>query len=138
MMMAKPLAALLVLALLVGCVQTSSTQLSRSEAMIHVDVPPACGPAGASQVAMQAAATTTLRQGFERFQMYDGQQYSDVSVVPQPLAPGGALVIRRHSMNLLVKMTNPGDAGYRDGLDARAILGDDWETRMNEDITSCR
>ena len=34
-------------------------------------------------------------------------------------------------------MANPGDPMYADGLDARQVLGDDWESYLEQDIITC-
>jgi len=127
----------LIALLLIGCAQTSVTPLSRNQIMIHVNAAPVCGPDGASTVGLRTAAAHTLRNGFERFQVFAGDQGSDVMVINRPLSQGGTIITGRHSINLRVVMANPGDPMFANGLDARQILGDDWESYLEKDIITC-
>jgi len=121
----------------VGCAQTSVTPLSRNQVMVHVNAAPVCGPSGASNVALRTAAVQALRNGFERFQIFGGDQYSNVEVINRPLSQGGTMVTGGHSINLRVLMTNPGDPGYDDGLDAKEVLGENWESDLDKPIVTC-
>lgn len=127
----------LIVVFAIGCAQTSVTPLARNQVMIHVNAAPVCGPDGASNVGFRTAAAQTLRNGFERFQVFAGDQDSNVMVINRPLSQGGTIVTGRHSINLRVVMANPGDPMYADGLDARQVLGDDWESYLEKDIITC-
>lgn len=107
------------------------------------------------------AAVETLRNGFERFMVQGAGQSSDVSVINRPptgavttgtfntfgntttgtantrFTGGGPMVIGQHGANLLVLMLNPGDPGFPDGVDAKQVLGADWEKLVEQGIRTC-
>lgn len=42
-----------------------------------------------------------------------------------------------HDKAVNVKMLNPGDAGYEDGVDARQTLGPDWRMLVEKGVNTC-
>jgi hypothetical protein len=52
---------------------------------------------------------------------------------------GGQMTYLAGSNNaeMQIIMLNPGDAGFDDGLDARATLGSDWQKKVEDGINSC-
>lgn len=146
---------------LTACASTSTTHISRNQIIINTSAAPACGSAGATRVASQMAAVETLRNGFERFVIQGAGQSNNVSVINRPptgayttgtfntfgnttygtarttYTGGGPMVVGQHGANLLVLMLNPGDAGFSEGVDAKRVLGDDWEKLVERGIRTC-
>jgi hypothetical protein len=152
------IAALLMLA---GCASTSITQLSRNEAMISTSAAPICHTSGATSVANQSAAITTIKQGFARFIIlgYGAEDNTRlVTTGPTYATTNGTFnsfgntmygnatttyggqttfVAGRNEAQLRVVMLNPGDTGYEQGLDAKQALGPDWEKKVKDGVPTC-
>jgi hypothetical protein len=47
------------------------------------------------------------------------------------------MLVGQHNANLLVLMLNPGDAEFRDGVDAKQVLGADWKKLLQRGIRTC-
>jgi hypothetical protein len=144
-----------------ACASTSTTHVSRNQIIINTSAAPACGSAGATRVASRMAAVETLRNGFERFIIQGAGQANNVSVINRPptgayttgtfntfgnttygnatttYTGGGPMLVGQHDANLLVLMLNPGDAGFSNGVDAKRVLGDDWEKLVERGIRTC-
>src|SRR6185312_3798269 len=65
-------------AALAGCASTSTIPLSQDTFQITASAAPACGTAGAQQVAFKQAAVETIRRGYDRFVIVGGQASSNV------------------------------------------------------------
>ena len=127
-----------VLMLAVGCAKTHVTPLSQNQARISVDAAPICGMAGADAVALQQAAVTTIRNGFDRFIVTgaDGSSYvagvwrspTTVTFVGDTAIVSGGQTnpINRNRSAMVILMVSETDPYAEQALDARAILGADW------------
>jgi hypothetical protein len=149
------------LLLAAACVSTDVTQLSRNEFVITTSAAPACGTGGARRVVARMAAVQTIRNGYDRFIIGGAQSQSNVRAIP--MAPttayttgqattygnttygsatttysgGGVMYYGSNDASLRVLMLRPGDPGYDDGLDARSVLGPDWERLVRDGIRTC-
>lgn len=146
---------------LIGCARTSVMQISSNEIMLTTSAAPICGTTGSQQVAQQMAAIETLRRGYERYLIAGAGTQNNVGVIQT--APtyantygsatvtgntvhgsattyyGGqqTIVYGSHDTAMRVLMLNAGDQGYEQGVDAKVILGQDWQEKVTNGINSC-
>ena len=147
--------------LLSSCASSSITPLSRNSATISTSAAPICRTTGAASVANQMAAVATIKAGYERFVVggfgtenntrvvSTGPTYSNTTGTFNRLGNtvygsanttyGGQTSYLAGSNNaeMQIFMLNPGDAGYEQGLDARATLGSEWQKKVESGINSC-
>ena len=153
--------ALILMVALTGCASTSFTQLARNQAVVSTSAAPACHESGAAAVANQGAAIATIKQGFERFVIVGYGTEDNTRVVstgPTYATTSGSFnrfgstvygssrtqfggqstfIAGRNNAELRIVMLNPGDAGYEDGIDAKQVLGADWEKKMADGVPTC-
>ena len=149
------------LAFLTGCASTAVTPISKNQVLISTSAAPACGTDGAAKVASQMAAVATLRAGYERYVIQGGGVQDNTRVVTTgptfATTYGSASVYGNtaygssttyyggqtsylsgsNNAEFAVQMFNPGEAGYSNGIDAKAVLGKDWEKKVREGINTC-
>lgn len=152
---------LLVLALpLAACAGAQATRTSANTMLIDAGAAPACGPQGAAKVASQSAAIETIRAGYERYIITGGSAQSNISVTQMPgtvqtygtanygggfgtfratstYTPEPTIVSGQHSRSLGVVMFNAGEPGFSNALDAREVLGKDWQELVKNGIRTC-
>lgn len=158
---ARIFAAVLLISCLVGCASTTFTQLARNQAVVSTSAAPVCREAGAAAVANQGAAIATLKQGFERFVIV-GYGTEDntriVSTGPTYARTSGTynrfgstvygtsttqfggqstFIAGRNDAQLRIVMLNLGDEGYDEGLDAKQVLGPDWQKKVADGVPTC-
>ena len=113
------LAALVVVLSFTGCASVGVIPLSGNTARVLVEVSPLCSnPAVAAQeLALHHASIATINRGFDRFVVQSaeagsrtGNQYGSIA---------------RDSITIRMFRTN--EEGAAEALDARTILGPDWE-----------
>ena len=154
-------AALAVMSGLTACAQTEIIQTAKNQAVVSTSAAPVCGTAGALRVANQMAAVATLRQGYERFSLSGVGTDSKVQVHQVPgsnsyttgtvntvgrtaygnfrtYTPPTTVVTGRNSAQMQVFMMNTGDFGYQNALDAKRVLGPNWQKKVADGITTCR
>ncbi|MBM2574766.1 hypothetical protein JQC91_00480 [Jannaschia sp. Os4] len=104
---------------LAACAQTSVQPLSRTSFKVDTTAAPACGPAGARNVAFRTAAIEVIRRGEDLF-VIEGDQsgYDGWSGI--------------HAQGMVVQVVSPGSARARDALSARRTLGPGWEEMVAE------
>ncbi len=148
-MRAKQLVFVLAVLLVAACARTSVMPLSRNAIQVTVDAPPVCGTTGAQKVAMQMAAAETINRGFERFLIGGATQTSETVVAGGTTTTGSATVVgnrvygqtytsgpvlmRRRGQIINVLLLNPGEPGFDNGIDAKATLGPDWQSKLDTD-----
>lgn len=137
------------LLLLSGCAATSVTPLSKNQVLISTNAAPACGTEGAARVASQMAAVATLRNGYQRYVLQGAGLQNNTRVVSTGptyattigsttyFGGGTSYVSGSNNAQFSVLMLNPGDSGYTNGLDAKTILGDEWEKKVRDGINTC-
>lgn len=157
----RSVAVLAALALVTACVSTDVTPLSRSQFVISSSAAPACGVSGARRVVTRMAAVHTLRSGYDRFLIEGGDARNNVSVVQTPptsayttgqvttygntaygsatttYSGGGVIYSGSNDADMLVRMLQPGDLDYDNGVDAREFLGPDWQQLVQDGIQTC-
>ena len=156
--------AVVALAAMIGitaCARTEIIPTARNQAVISTSAAPVCGTDGALRVANQMAAVATLRQGYERFFLSDVGTDSTVQIHQvqgstsyttgtvnvvgktaygnfQTYTPPTTVVSGRNFAQMQVFMLNRGDPNYQDALDARLVLGPDWQEKVADGIQTCR
>lgn len=154
-MLGRTGAAIAVLALC-GCASSSVMDVASDTVMISTSAAPACGQRGAQEVAVRRAAYETLRRGFDKYVILDADAQSNVGVVGYtPLTSntyssgtlntygnigtysgssntyysGGQPIIGgTHDQKLAVKMFRQSDPGAARAVDARRVLGPEWQS----------
>lgn len=118
-----------------GCVSTNATQLSANEVLITTEGALACGTGRTQEVAFSQAAVETLRRGFDGFVILDSARGSDRYLAGfneyGPIYGGG------YDQDFVVRMFRASDAGYGSAIDARGVLGPEWQTIMSEPQNWC-
>lgn len=160
--MAKTILSTVVLLITVSsCAQTSITPTAKNRAIIITSAAPACGRSGAAEVASKMAAVATIRQGFDRYKIADAASQDNTRVVQTlptystttssaqvygnniygnsttSYGGGGTFLTGRQEAALEVVMYNLGDSGFEDGIDAKVVLGEEWEKIASEGIEIC-
>ena len=129
--------------------------------MVSTSAAPICHTTGASNVGQQMAAITTIKQGFSRFIIlgYGAQDNTRLVTTGPTYATttanvntfgntaygtattqfGGqqTFVTGRNDAQFQIVMLNAGDQGYEQGLDAKQILGADWEKKVAQGVNNC-
>lgn len=154
-------AGLALLSLLSACATSSVTPVSKSQFLLSTSAAPACGMTGASRVAGQMAAVETVRRGYPRFVILGAASQNNVDVIQRAptyatttgtfnsygnmtygntmtqFGGGGPMIVGSNDTQLRVLMLKPGDQGYGDGLDAKALLGPDWAKKVKNGVLTC-
>ena len=149
------------LAFLAGCASTAVTPISKNQVLISTSAAPACGTEGAAKVASQMAAVATLRAGYKRYVVQGGGVQNNTRVVstgPTYATTYGSASIYgntaygssttfyggqtsylagSNNAEFAIKMFNPGEPGYANGIDAKTVLGKEWEKKVREGIKTC-
>ncbi len=140
---------------LAGCARSSVLDVAGDTIQITTTAAPICGQSGAQDVASKRAAIETLKRGFDSYMIVDGRYQNDVRVVgTTPVIAntqtngtinaygntatykgqsttsysGGVPIIGgSHSQALMVRMFKQGDVGSERAVDARRVLGPDWQ-----------
>ena len=142
-----------------GCTRNSIVQTAQNQALISTSAAPVCGTDGAMRVAGEMAAVATLRQGYARYIIGDASSDSNVQLVQiqsgsnttgtintfgntsygnfQTTYNSTPMFTGRNNAQLLVFMFNVGEPGFEQALDAKTILGSDWEEKVLNGITTC-
>lgn len=146
--------------LLAGCAGAQATRTSANTMIINARAAPACGAAGAARVASKSAAIETIRAGYERYIIVDAASQNNVRVTQLPgtvnttgtitygngfgtvnttsrYTPGPTIISGGHKQSLAVVMFRSGDPGYERALDARQMLGPNWEKLVKSGIRTC-
>jgi hypothetical protein len=149
------LAAICVAAVVLSaCVRTSVMQVSQNQVVITTEAAPACGKGGSQQAAQDAAAIETIKRGYQRFIILEVGSENNVRVTrtmpttatttPGPggsatttFTGGGVVASGSYDTALRIVMLNPGDEGFDQGVDARQVLGPDWEKKVKDGVKSC-
>lgn len=133
------------LVVLTACADTTVTPVSKNQIMLSTSGDPDCGMAGAQRVASKMAAIETLRRGYSRYVISAADSASSVGAVVMPTTyspvmtyPGGIpLFYGTNDVQLHVTMFKEGDRGYEQGVDAKSVLGTDWQELVEKGVRSC-
>ena len=152
---------LIAMTVLAGCARTSVTPVAQNQVLIKTSAAPICGSGGSQNVASEMAAIATLRNDYERYIIVGSQSENNVSAFQTGptgstttgtatvygnqvygssttrYTGGQTIVAGTRDTALHVVMLNPGDDGYENGLDAKEVLGEDWEKKVKNGISTC-
>lgn len=107
------------IAILAGCATTEVQPLTKSSFKVSTRAAPACGAAGARNVAFRTAAVEVIRRGYDLFIIKgDTTGYDGWSGVNQ--------------QGMVVQLIAPNSSAARDALSARETLGADWQTAVKD------
>lgn len=143
-----------------ACARAEATRLSANTMLIDAGAAPACGRQGAARVAAKSAAIETIRAGYDRYIIAGAQSQNNVSVTQMPgqartsgtmtygggfgrmqatttYVPGPTIVSGSHDRALTVVMFKNGEAGSENALDARQMLGPEWQELVKNGIRTC-
>ena len=107
-----------------ACAYSSVQDMSRSTFQISTTAAPVCGKSGAAKVASKIAAIEVIKRGGDRFLLATSENSKSFG----GFAAG--IPMSRNTRGVVVKMLEPTDPDYDDGLSAREVLGDDWEKQV--------
>src|SRR5690606_10223230 len=137
--------AALVCMTLTACASGSAVKTSQNSAIIRATAAPVCGGIGAASVAEKQAAIETIRSGYDGYIITGGAAENNVQVTqslgsattygrvygnswtanttytPQTFVSGN------HAQSFSIVMFKAGEPGYANAIDAKSVLGVDWE-----------
>jgi hypothetical protein len=148
-----------------GCVRTSVMPLAQDTIEITTNAAPVCGESGAQNAAVQRAAVETIRHGFDRFVILNGEYQNTMRVVgttpviaqtntygtaqaygntvsgsatsTTTYSGGYPIIAGGHRQALVVKMFKGDDPQAANALDAKFQLGPDWQLAMTSSSHTC-
>jgi hypothetical protein len=135
---------------LAGCVETTTSRLSQNSIRIDASAAPACGKAGALKLVNKMAAVETIRLGYDRYVIADSSSQDNVRVVGYNTQTSGTYGYGGFNANtystpivggsrdaaVIVYMFKSNDPQGRQGIDARQVLGTDWQAIVAEGAPS--
>jgi hypothetical protein len=138
-----------------GCASSSVLDVASDTIQVSTSAAPVCGQAGAQAVAAKRAAIETLKRGFDSYVITDGKAENNVRVVGNTpvyantqtngtvngygnyatynaqsnttFSGGEPIIGGSHDQALLIHMFHQGEAGSDRAIDARRVLGPDWQ-----------
>ena len=141
-----------------GCASSSVLDLNSDTIQVSTSAAPVCGQSGAQAVAAKRAAIETLKRGYDRYMIVDANSQDNVRVVgttpviantqttgvvnaygnqatysgqSNTYYTGGQPIIGgHHDEALMVRMFRNGDPNSDRAVDARRVLGPDWQKLM--------
>ncbi|MYF08594.1 MAG: hypothetical protein F4233_12045 [Rhodospirillaceae bacterium] len=120
--------------LLLGCAKTSVVPLSANEVRIVVDADDECGATGAQEVALERAAIEVLRRGYDRFVVVSVDGRSTATSIFGAYGLFG--VASTHHNAARIQMFRNGEGGFEKAIDARKILGNEWQKKIKEETST--
>ncbi|MFZ5962436.1 hypothetical protein ACOXXX_05745 [Thalassococcus sp. BH17M4-6] len=116
---------------LVACAQTSVQPLSQNTFKVATVAAPACGAKGARDVAFRTAAIEVIKKGKDKFiVLADQGGPGQTNLTYNPYA--GFQTYTDNRQDMVVKLLDPRDTEYSNGLSARQILGPQWQEIVAE------
>ena len=145
---------------LAACASSSVMDVASDTIVISTAAAPACGQRGAQEVAVKRAAYETLKRGYDKYIILDAEAKTNVGVVGYtPLVAntqsygsintygnsgtysgssntyvtgGQPIIAGTHDQKLAVRMYRSGDPDSARAVDARQVLGPDWQKVMTK------
>jgi hypothetical protein len=146
--------------LLSGCASSSVMDLDRNTIEISTSAAPACGAQGAQHVAVKTAAIETLRRGYDSYIILGAQAENNVGVVGHTpitaqtyqngtinaygnratysgtantyVSGGQPIIGGSHDQKLAVRMFRADDPQGASAVDARQVLGPEWQKAVQK------
>jgi hypothetical protein len=123
---------------------------------VTVSAAPVCGGTGAADYAAKFAAIETIKAGFDGYIISGGAAQNNVKIMAMPgtynttgvvtgnmysaqttYNPGPIVPMGSHDQQLALKMFKRGDAGFSESVDARQVLGADWQELVKNGKNTC-
>lgn len=135
--------------ILASCASASTIPLAKDTIQITARAAPACGGQGAEKVAIKQAAIETLTRGYDKFIIVNAAASSNIQVVGHSpvyantygntttFTGGSPIYGGTHNQGIVVKMFKVGGQGSSNALDAKEILGAEWEKAVKEKTVTC-
>lgn len=138
-----------------ACARTDVTPVSQSAFMINTAAAPICGGRGAVKVASKMAAVEVLRRGYTHYILTGAQSQNNITSTPgmvfgattysnpysnmstTTINQTGPIIMGTHDRELMVQMIRPDDPRFPEALDARTVLGADWQKLVAKGIKTC-
>jgi hypothetical protein len=152
------------LLLLAGCARSSVLEYASDTLQITTSAAPVCGQAGAQEVANRQASIETLKDGYDSYIVLNAGYENDVRVVGRTpvianthgsgtvtgygntatiqgqsttkYSGGMPIVGGHHTQGIIIKMYHDGDPKSRNAIDARRVLGPDWQKTIRKSSTT--
>jgi len=149
----------------IGCARSGAMPLAQDTVQITSSAAPFCGRAGAQKVAFQRAAVETIRHGYDRFVILGAEAETDIRVVgytptraytsgsatatgignivtaqgtsTTTVTGGQPIYGGSHNQGLVVKMFRDGDPAGANALEARRVLGPEWQDAVSKNKWTC-
>lgn len=109
------------LLMLAACAQTQIQPMSKDTFKVATHAAPACGPAGARNVAFKSAAIEVIRKGGDKFVVLGDQSDSALQ---------GDIIVgfqQNYSRGMVIRMVSDGSPEAGNALSAPETLGADWQ-----------
>ncbi|RDJ12415.1 hypothetical protein [Rhizobium grahamii] len=156
-MRVRNIAALIAAAGMISCAQASAIRTSQNEMLIQSSAAPVCGGIGAMKVAQKQAAIETIKAGYDRYIITNGQSANNVTTYQAPgtfntvgtvgamgsytaqttYTPGPMMTAGTHDQALGIHMFKEGDPGYSNAISARDVLGPKWAVIVKDGVMTC-
>ena len=143
---------------LAGCASSSVLDVASDTIQISTSAARVCGQSGAQAVASKRAAIETLKRGYDGYMIVGGDYQNNVRVVvTTPVTAntqttgvindygnqatfsgqsttnysgGYPIVGGRHQQALTIRMFHGGDPGSERAVNAKGVLGPDWQEQI--------
>ncbi len=138
-----------------ACARTDVTPVSQSAFIINTAAAPVCGYSGAIRVASRMAAVEVLRRGQTHYILTGAQSQNNITATPGVVYGAttytnpysnmstttfnqtGPIIMGTHDRELMVQVIGPDDPRFPEALDARTVLGPDWQKIVKKGIRTC-
>lgn len=142
-----------------GCARSSVLDVDSNTVQISTSAAVVCGQQGAQEVAQKRAAIETLKRGYDKYVIMGADYQNDVRVVGHTpviantygsgtvtaygnnaylsgqstttYSGGAPIVGGHHNQQLMVRMFRVSDPGAENAIDARRVLGPEWQKAMD-------
>ena len=146
------------LLVLAGCASSSVLDVASDTIQISTSAAPVCGQSGAEAVAAKRAAIETLKRGYSSYIVVGADTQDNVRVVgTTPITAntyssgtingygntaiyngrsnttfngGYPIIAGHHGQSLVIRMFREGDPGSERAVDAKRVLGPEWQKEM--------
>lgn len=146
-----------------GCARSSVMDLDSNTVQISTSAARVCGQQGAQQVATRRAAIETLKRGYDKYVILGAGYENDLRVVGQTpvvantmgsatvnaygnnayvngqstttYSGGQPIYGGHHNQSLTVRMFRASDPGAENAIDARRVLGPNWQEELSSSST---
>lgn len=144
-----------------GCASTTIIPVSANTVIVSTSAEADCGAQAALRIASRQAAAETIRRGFDKYMIVNSEGSSDIRQVgATPVfantsasgnVVGNNLYVNSstsvyggmpiyggsHDRNITIVMFHNGDEQGGNAIDAKSVLGPDWQKKIARPETTC-